>query len=172
MPYQKVPLYLCSAYSIDTDGIVYSKSGKPMHPSVNPHGYYIVTLRLDGKSKSFSVHVLVARQFIPIVDPNKNQVNHKNGNKLDNRVDNLEWVTGSENIRHALDVLGKKMGASTKRPVYGISKKTGTRVDCDSLTEAAKFVEKTVGIKASRGSISAAMQKGTCCGGYYWYYTE
>ena len=60
-------------------------------------GYYFV--KLDGIPKT--IHRLVAKAFIPNDYPEKTQVNHKNGNKLDNTVDNLEWVTAQENIIHA-----------------------------------------------------------------------
>lgn len=65
-------------------------------------GYLAVGLIKDGKSKKFRVHRLVAMMFIP--NPhNKLEVNHIDGNKENNSVDNLEWSTGKENRQHALD---------------------------------------------------------------------
>ena len=69
---------------------------------MNPYksrDYLGIVLYSCGKRKSFLVHRLVANAFIPNPD-NKEEVNHKNGNKHDNRVENLEWVTHSENNLH------------------------------------------------------------------------
>jgi hypothetical protein len=65
-------------------------------------GYYGVVLRVDSKSWTVPVHRLVAMTFHPAVE-GKNEVNHKNGIKTDNRAENLEWVTRRENIIHALE---------------------------------------------------------------------
>lgn len=63
-------------------------------------GYYVVSLSNGDRGKWKRVHILVASAFIPNPE-NKPEVNHKNGNKLDNRVENLEWVTHRENCLHA-----------------------------------------------------------------------
>jgi len=65
-------------------------------------GYYKVSLCNDSKSKSFYIHSLVAKSFILNLN-NKPQVNHINGIKTDNIINNLEWCTAKENIQHAHD---------------------------------------------------------------------
>ncbi len=72
-----------------------------MKLSYSDQGYSNVLLSLDGKTKHFFVHRLVATAFIPLI-AGKNFVNHINGNKADNSVENLEWVTHKENIKHSV----------------------------------------------------------------------
>lgn len=64
--------------------------------------YKVVNLFVNSKSRHHSIHRLVALAFIQNPE-NKPQVNHKNGIKSDNHVNNLEWVTAGENIKHAFD---------------------------------------------------------------------
>lgn len=64
------------------------------------HGYCEISLYKDGKEKRFRVHRLVAKHFIKNNDK-KPEVNHKDGNKLNNNASNLEWVTSIENKTHA-----------------------------------------------------------------------
>lgn len=88
-------------YIIDRLGNVYnSKNGKTLVPQLSTGGYYRVKLSHNKISKSYSVHRLVAYAFIP--NPlNKPDVNHIDGVKSHNYVENLEWVTKSENSLHA-----------------------------------------------------------------------
>jgi hypothetical protein len=69
-------------------------------PQLCRDGYFRVTLRVKNAPKRFLIHRLVAMAFIPNPD-NKPCINHKNGIKTDNRVENLEWCTYSENLKHA-----------------------------------------------------------------------
>lgn len=85
-------------YEITRDGQVINKTNNHiLKPQPNGKGYLRVCI---GKQLMF-VHRLVAEKYIPNPD-NKEQVNHKDGNKLNNCADNLEWVTNQENRDHAV----------------------------------------------------------------------
>lgn len=76
-------------------------------PEVGKIGYYRVGLCKNGKRTRYSLHRIIAKAFIPNPD-NLPTVNHKNGIKTDNRLENLEWVSYSDNNLHAWRVLNKK----------------------------------------------------------------
>ena len=76
------------------------RKGQVRKPHVTPKGYLRVQLTQGGEPRSFQVHRLVAEAFIPNPE-NKPEVNHRNGNKRDNYLGNLEWATSSENMTHA-----------------------------------------------------------------------
>ena len=65
------------------------------------NNYYQVSITVQGKSKAFKIHRLVAKAFLLNVE-NKPYVNHKDGNKLNNNLSNLEWCTAKENTLHAI----------------------------------------------------------------------
>lgn len=82
------------------DSIRHNLKEKVLKFGLGRSGYYSVNLCKNSNVKQFQVHRLVAQTFILNPD-NKPEVNHKNGVKINNRVENLEWVTSKENSKHA-----------------------------------------------------------------------
>jgi hypothetical protein len=92
-------------YSADYDGFIIShkRGNKRLIGQINRYGYPTVTVMVNGLQKNMVVHRLIAKAFIP--NPNNlEQVNHKDGNKLNNSVNNLEWVSKSDNVKHAFRI--------------------------------------------------------------------
>ena len=79
-----------------------------LKPTDNWHGYKSVMLSHSQKTYRVYIHRIVAITFLENPE-NKPQVNHKNGIKSDNRLENLEWVTWYENVNHAKDILKTKL---------------------------------------------------------------
>lgn len=107
------------------------------------HGYMQVKLYKNKKSKSFRVHRLVAEQFI-LNTYKKPEVNHIDGNKRNNFVDNLEWVTRKENEQHAVKHgLHNYQGAiaKTSKRVRAFNIKTKEVVEFKSLSEASRVLK-------------------------------
>ena len=103
-------------YEVSSLGRIKSlRTGRLMSPAPDSDGYATVSLFKNSR-KTYRWHRLVLEAFIENVEE-KSHVNHKNGNKLDNRLENLEWATPSENIIHSYrigikDQKGEKNNAS------------------------------------------------------------
>lgn len=89
-------------YLIDKNGNIFNiKLNRFIVQNISHKGYHRVNLNKNKYKRQYQLHRLVALIFIPNLE-NKPQVNHIDGNKSNNNVSNLEWVTGSENVRHAV----------------------------------------------------------------------
>lgn len=97
-------------YYVREDGNVIGKTGVVLVQTINKrNGYHYVSIKVDGKFVTRRVHRLVAKNLID--NPNNlPEVNHIDGNKSNNHVNNLEWVTSSQNKRHSVDILGNNVG--------------------------------------------------------------
>lgn len=94
-------IYQCNKYGIIRSNLCHWKNKTGiLTPYVQSKGYRFVSLYKEGRGYPYLVHRLIAETFIP--NPlNLPQVNHKDFNKANNAVSNLEWVTNSENREHA-----------------------------------------------------------------------
>lgn len=120
-------------YFISDTGIVRSPR-KILCPTKDRKGY----LRIDIGGVTHKVHRLVAKSFLP--NPfNLPSVNHKNGDKADNRVENLEWVSASENVKHAV-----KSGLYKKRNIAGSRNGLAKLTEEDVITIRKLFVPRKV----------------------------
>lgn len=120
----------------------------------------LVTLSKESKTKKYYIHRLVASAFInnPL---NKEQVNHIDGNPLNNNVNNLEWATNTENIRHAFE---NKL-IKTEKEVIQMNK--------DTLEEIKVFKSESEACRAmgvGQGHIWRSMKRNGTCKGFKWKY--
>ena len=143
-------------YSITQDGKVFNhKTQKYRNPYKNGKTYLLkkddcylaVDLKYNNCRKCFCVHRLVALAFIP--NPkNKPQVNHINGVKSDNRIENLEWCTNQENAIHAVKILGRKGTKwSTEKRNNFILKMKGRKLSQEHIKKTTKAKFKPVLLK-------------------------
>lgn len=124
-------------YSVSTEGEVRKDTTNYMLSQSTQQDYKFVTLFLpDGKAKRMRVHRIVAETFIPNPE-NKPYVNHINGNRGDNNVENLEWVTPSENTQHAV-ATGLMEGGGRKKAVVQYNLNGERMVTFESASEAAR----------------------------------
>lgn len=166
-------------YEIHSNGLIWSFAVDRYLVPPKSNKYYFRTLYKDGHKKYTAVHQLVAKAFLP--NPEKKRcVNHKNGIKNDNRVENLEWATYSENTIHAFDnglrVMPKcksswnygRKDEGCSKPVNQIDKNTGKIIaSFKSIRSAAKKVKviETAIANCIRGDSKTSA-------GYKWEYIQ
>ena len=153
------------------DGKPQTNYSKILKPAVQKDGYLLISLSKNNTQKKYLIHRLVAKCFIPNTE-NKQEVNHIDGNKKNNRVSNLEWVNRHENMRHRIDVLGfkgglyGKLGALNKRSKIVLQIKNGVVI---KEFYGSHEAERETGI--SSGSIRAACRGDhNSAGGFQWKY--
>lgn len=160
-------------YQVSNSGKVRSFVNNKWGTTKTPHllkeqltgtGYPMVFLRdSDGKQHVVMVHRLVAKSFIPNPD-GKPEVNHINGDKLDYSISNLEWVTGSENQKHAHRFLKRKpVGKSVKCVETGTIYKS--IADAHRKTGVCRM---TIGKAARRAIYNNGRTRHLTAGGYHW----
>lgn len=124
--------------------------------------YKMVGLSKDGKSVKYSIHRLVAKTFLKCED-GKVEVNHKDGNKLNNNVKNLEWCTRIENVRHSIE---NGLTKTTKGKIILQKDINGNIIkEHNSIRSAGRSLGKEMGNIANccRGAVKTAY-------GYLWEY--
>lgn len=125
-------------------------------------------LRVAIKGHKACVHRLVCQAWKPIENPEMFMVNHIDNNGLNNRIENLEWVTSSGNVSHYHDNFSVKEYINYGRPVRQLSLDGVTK---NSIFGSAKEASKVTGVNAS--SITRVCRgKGKSAGGYVWKYVE
>ena len=134
---------------------------KILKPFFNRGGYLLVNLYKEGKRKTYRVHRLVAETFIDNPE-NKPEVNHKDENKSNNKVENLEWVTSKENNNYG--TRNKRVAKSQSKPIYGINVKTNEKIEFPSTREAQRN-----GFDAS-AIVNCLKGRRKSHKGYKWYY--
>lgn len=146
-------------YAVTEDGRVWGHKRKHFLSPDSVKGYLRVTLSKNNKTKKVFVHRLVLETFNPIEDMEKLQVNHKNENTSDNRIENLEWTTAKENANYG-----------TRKERIGKTKSTAVYcVELDRVFESMIAAERELGVNTGGISMCCRGERKTS-GGYHWQF--
>lgn len=166
-------------YQPDRFGSIYKNRtrNKILINNLSKKGYWCISLTKNAQRKQFYVHRLIANAFIPKVE-GKNYINHINGIKTDNRIENLEWCTISENNTHYWRVLKKRPKREGKKLHTNYCSRACIRISQNGEIKKYKCVkEAEIENKIASSSIIAVCKKAIrqgyerkTAGGYKWEY--
>ena len=147
-------------YYVSSHGRVYSKRRKIFLKSCNNQTYRMILVSINKQRKAYKIHRLVAEAFIPKVSSDRHYVNHIDGDKTNNHVSNLEWVTHEENMEHAFT---KGLHSNPKRPILCVE----LNKVYESIMDASRELNLFPG---DIGQVCKGNHK--TCGGYTFRYLE
>lgn len=184
-------------YAITKDGRIFSyprkgrggHDGKWMKLQKGTDGYMHVVLTKNKIKTNYLVHRLLGFAFLT-TQPQKDFINHKNGIKTDNRIENIEWCTKSENTHHAfatgllkpcihsektkikLSLINKnkKLTKEHKDNISQNNKKSKQVTNGEVIYRSASLASKSMGFNPS--AVSHAIARNRKCGGFVWTYTK
>ena len=150
-------------YFVTESGAIFSTRRGSMRPRkihlING-GYVRINMRIGDKTKCKLVHRIVAEIFVPNPN-NKPEVNHKDGDKLNNHADNLEWCSRSENLMHSYQILGNNPPRS----------KAVRCLDTGEIYPSASVAAKKIGVDPSNVSKAVRGVQQTA-GGFRWEFAK
>lgn len=140
------------------------RRGKLIKPFIDRDGYLVLTLSKNYKLKYFRVHRLVAEAFIENLN-DLPYINHKDENKQNNKVDNLEWCTQKYNVNYG--TANYRKAVTLGKPVNQYTLDWNFIKTWNTISEASRNINTTAGqiVKCCKG-------KGNTAGGYKWRYVE
>ena len=156
-------------YEVSNTGLIRNKiTGQLLKAHKDKKGYLRISLSKNNKQVTVKVHRVVAIAFIENPD-NLPPVNHKDTNKENNTVGNLEWTTNYENMQHAI-----RNGLTNHVDYAGRKKRPIIRVSADGKTERYNsLAEASAACRVSRSNLCNALKgKRNVCGGYKWKYED
>ena len=172
MEFEKIKDY--PNYSVNRQGEVFSHTSNViLKPRAQKGGYLTVSLFRDKLRKRKTIHRLVAETFIPNPN-NKPEVNHINGIKMDNRVENLEWVTKSENIKHTYR-LGRVAYTKGKfGSKHNTAKKVNQFTKCNKIIRTWNSLIEIERAGVAKANVVCEVCKGVkkSAGGFKWEYAK
>ena len=156
-------------YKVSCQGNVMSKRNKnkdwvKINPTIGKNGYKYITIHFDNEEKRRKVYIhrLVAIYFLKKQN-NCTEVNHINSNRVDNRVENLEWVTSSGNTEHAVKNKRLVPWNNPRKPIIAINLKTNERIEFESISKAEIYFNSRHIVNVLKGT------RNTCKGHTFMY---
>ena len=159
-------------YKVSSLGRIKSLKGQGKRKTyLNGHktklGYVLIALLKDGEKKQRFLHRIVADAFLD-EDSLRKEINHKNGNRADNRLSNLERCTRSENMKHSYRVLGRKPPMQGRS---GVNSKQVKCIETNKIYKSACAAARETGLRRE-GIRDSASGRHMTCGGFHWCFCQ
>ena len=153
-----------TTYFITEDAKLFNeKTQKWLKGQISKNGYLTYSISINGQKKRLYAHRMLMETYCPNINSKELEVNHKNGNKLQNTLDNLEWLTPQENKQHAIK---NHLASPCYKEVYGFDDNKKMIFKFISIAEAARALQCSESTIANACKTNPKIK----AKGFYWSY--